>query len=256
MATPDTQQQLRAFVKRRHPLYHSMRAHWDFLVETYEGGRCWFDDNVFRYFKEGTQEFEARVKRAYRFNHSREVVDLVDKYLFKVSVTRNEEDAPESVKAFWKNATLKNLPIKDFIKRVSNRASVGGRPYVVVDSNKSASVKTVAEERASGARIYAYIVQPADVLDLSHDEQGELSWILIRERERDDADALNGTGAVTPRFRLWTRNGSQLFRAVDKKTRAPIDPDDKRVDQKDWEVEVAAEVVHGLGEVPVFRPTT
>jgi hypothetical protein len=93
--TADQDQQLRAFIKRRHPMFEAMRAHWCFLKETYEGGRSWFSQHIFKYLKEGDKEFAERKERAYRFNHTREVVDLVDKYLFKVEITRNEDDAPD-----------------------------------------------------------------------------------------------------------------------------------------------------------------
>ena len=62
---------------RRHPTYDGLKAHWDFVEQTYHGGRQWFVNNVFKYMREGTEEYEERVKRSYRFNHSREVVDMV-----------------------------------------------------------------------------------------------------------------------------------------------------------------------------------
>ena len=78
-------------VKRRHPEYETMLDHWNFLQATYSGGRGWFKDNVWRYHKEGDGEYKARVERAYRFNHSREVVNLVHKYIFKELIHRSEE---------------------------------------------------------------------------------------------------------------------------------------------------------------------
>ena len=82
-------------IKRRHPRYEAKLAHWDFLESTYEGGREWFRDNIFKYVKEGDDEFAERVKRAYRFNHTKQVVDLVDKHLFKIPVARRYDDAPQ-----------------------------------------------------------------------------------------------------------------------------------------------------------------
>jgi hypothetical protein len=38
------------------------------------------------------------LERAYRFNHTREVVNLINKYLFKEDIQRCEDDAPQSVK--------------------------------------------------------------------------------------------------------------------------------------------------------------
>ncbi len=98
------QRKLKKFLERRHPEYAEMLPHWEFLEDCYEGGREWFEKNIFRYIKEGESEYSDRLQRAYRFNHTREVVDLVNKYLFKMEISRSQ-DAPESVKRFWKEAT-------------------------------------------------------------------------------------------------------------------------------------------------------
>ena len=65
-----TDKQIKDLVARRHPEYEKKKEHWDFLASTYAGGRAWFNDNIFRYFKEGDQEFKERLERAYRFARS------------------------------------------------------------------------------------------------------------------------------------------------------------------------------------------
>jgi hypothetical protein len=234
----DRQKQLKKFLDRRHPLYEAMKCHWDFLAATYEGGRAWFGENVFRYIKEGDKEFAARVERAYRFNHSHEVVDLVGKYLFKIEVARNPE-APKSVQEFWKHATLQGQPIREFMRSVSTKASVFGRAWVVVDSTKTEDVLTVADEKAAGARVYAYVVEPQHVLDMSYDDLGSLNWILIHEVVRDDADPINSSGALKDQYRLWAKTYSQVF----------------KVERRGNKVVVIEEppVEHGLGLVPVLN---
>jgi hypothetical protein len=232
-----SQKQLQTFIKRRHPLYEQMQAHWDFLEQTYEGGRQWFVDNLHKYRKEGDQEYQDRLKRAYRFNHTREVVDLLDKYVFKIDIKRNE-DAPDYIKEFWKRSTLNGSPIADYMKRVSNRSSTFGRIWIVVDSTKTADVKSVADQKAADARCYSYIVKPRHVLDLSTDELGKLNWILIYETARDDADPLTSSGEIIERYRLWTRDASQLFTVVYQRGKPIILVDEP--------------VAHGLGVVPVF----
>ncbi|KVH64520.1 hypothetical protein WS89_04345 [Burkholderia sp. MSMB1072] len=232
-----SQKTLQQFIARRHPLYEAMKAHWDFLEETYEGGRAWFVANLHRYIKEGEKEYEDRLARAYRFNHSREVVDLLDKYVFKMEIQRNE-DAPDYVQRFWKRATLSDLPITEFMKRVSNRTSTFGRVWIVVDSTKSDEVQTIADEKATDSRVYAYIIKPQHALDMSFDQFGKLNWILFYETERDDGNPITSSGNVMERYRLWTRDSSQLFR-VEYKRGKPIIIED-------------APVKHGLGVVPVF----
>jgi hypothetical protein len=207
----DEQKKLKALIARRHPEYEEKIHHWKFLEDTYEGGRGWFEDNIFRYIKEGDQEYGDRVNRCYRFNHSREIVDLINKYLFKQNVTRSE-DAPESVKAFWKKATKSGLSITEFIKQASKRTSMQGRIGIVVDNTApKGKVLSKADEKAAGVRTYAYAVGPEQLLDYSFDQDGQLNWALIRECARDDSDPFESSGEEVDRFRLWTKDGWKLY---------------------------------------------
>lgn len=233
----DEQKRLKALIARRHPEYEEKVAHWDFLEDTYEGGREWFKDNIFRYIKEGDQEFGDRVNRAYRFNHSREVVDLINKYLFKQNVTRSE-DAPESVKKFWKKATKNGLSVKDLARQISKKTSMVGRVGIVVDTTApKGKVMSKADEKAAGVRTYAYVVGPEQLLDYSFDQDGQLNWALIRECVRDDADPMSSSGEETDRYRLWSKTDWKLYEEQTQGRKKVI----KLVDQGK----------HDLGVVPV-----
>lgn len=208
----DEQKRLKALVERRHPEYAEYLEHWKFLEATYDGGREWFSENVFRYIKEGDREFSERIKRAYRFNHCREVVDLINKYLFKQAIMRNEADAPPSVQTFWKKATKGGLTIKDFARQISKKTSMLGRVGIVVDTTApKGKVISKADEKKAGVRTYAYMVGPQQLLDYSFDEDGALNWVLIHECAREDADPFESSGEEKERFRLWTKTDWHLF---------------------------------------------
>lgn len=234
----DQQKSLKQLVERRHPEYDALIDHWNFLQATYEGGRAWFDDHIFKYLKEGDGEYKDRITRAYRFNHTREVVDLLNKYIFKMDISRSE-DAPDSIKGFWGNATKNGMPIEQFSREISRKSSIGGRIWVVVDSTNSEEVRTKADEKRAGARPFAYAVMPQHVLDFSYDEHGDLNWILIHEIGRDDDDPLESSGKLVNRYRLWTRTEWALFKE-EKQGRKTVIVEDGRGE-------------HGLGEVPVVR---
>lgn len=230
----DEQKKLKALIARRHPEYEEKIHHWEFLEETYEGGRGWFEDNIFRYIKEGDQEYADRVKRCYRFNHSREVVDLINKYLFKQNVTRSE-DAPESVKRFWEKATKSGLSITEFMRQASKRTSMQGRIGIVVDTTAPAGkVLSKADERAAGVRTYAYAVGPEQLLDYSFDQDGQLNWALIRECVRDDDDPFTSSGEEVDRYRLWTKKGWKLYEEKTQGRRKVV----VLVDEGDYEIGV------------------
>tara|TARA_B100002049_G_scaffold229299_1_gene204888 strand:+ start:7807 stop:9318 length:1512 start_codon:yes stop_codon:yes gene_type:complete len=225
-------------VKRRHPDYDAMKPHWDFVESTYRGGRAWFKDNVFKYHKEGRGEYRARVNRAYRFNHSREVVNLVSKYIFKGEILRNDEGASEVLRDFWHCATRDGQDISQFMRLVDTKSSTFGRIWVMTDSTATGGTKNLADQREQDARIYAYIVRPQNVLDVGYDRMGVPLWVLFLEHDRDDTDPLNCTGDVIEQYRLWTRNEWMLFQASGDEHDGPI-------------VQVASGV-HGLGVVPGF----
>lgn len=244
-------QKLLALVKRRHPMYVAMKPQWDFMESTYAGGRAWFSTNIFRYHKEGDQEYRERIERAYRFNHTREVVDLVNKYLYRAKPAR-KPDVPETLQAFWSNVDGKGTDIDDWARQVSLKASILGCPWVVVDNGltdvpenaSKAEIETLrAERRRAGLRAdpYAYLVRPQQVLDMAYGDDGQLLWILIEEMQRDDADPFDSSGRLKPRWRLWTRTHAYLVEA--QGTRRTLAENRLMISAR----------AHQLGVVPVLR---
>lgn len=252
MTTFDSQSReddsLLTFYGRVHPEYDDMLPHWRFCQSTYTGGPRWFAENIFRYHKEGEEEFKARVARAYRPNHTREVVDLVQKYIFKAEI-RRDESAPQVVQNFWKHATRSGQSVDDLMGEVSTGSAIAQRVAVVVDSAHRAArdedgtelAISEAEAEEAHAPIYAYVVMPWDILDYSFNEtDGQLNWIKLREYVRDDADPLHSTGETTERIRLWTRSEWLLFTRRNPETKGGKE-----------QVIIEAAGVHNLGEVPV-----
>ena len=163
---------------------------------------------------------------------------MVDKYLFKVSVARSD-NAPESVKRFWKEATLNRQSVTEFIKGVSKKGSIFGRAWIVIDNNKrSDETVSKADEKSGAVRTYAYVVEPEHALDMSYDDEGVLNWILIHEQIRDDEDPINSSGKMVDRYRLWERDQWTLFTA--------------HKDGKKVTIEIEGPFEHNLGIVPVI----
>ncbi|MER9176324.1 hypothetical protein NKH72_22350 [Mesorhizobium sp. M0955] len=239
-----TDDDLRSFYERRHPAFYALEPHWRFLKQTYEGGRAWFDENIFKFHKEGRREFNDRRKRAYRFNHTRETVDLVQKYLFKADIARSPQ-APQALQDFWARASRANLDIDALMRLASTANSVMGRSAIVVDNNLKPGAVTIAEAKAAGVRIYAYVVNAIDLLDYAYDEDGDgrLLWVKIREIFRDDKDPLTSDGCITERVRLWTRDGWILYEDQDVSPEGSKEPEMKVIQIDSG--------THELGRVPV-----
>jgi len=200
---------------RRHPTYEGLKTHWQFVEETYQGGRAWFKTNVFKYVREGDSEYKDRLDRSYRFNHTREVVDLVTKYVFKADISRSE-DAPIEIKKFWNKASKGGEEIDVLMRQVDRSVSTFGQPYIVVDSSavtpEEGGAISVADAERQNSRVYAYVVRPQDALDMSFDDQGNLNWILLHEIKRDDEDFFEQSHEEYGCYRLWTRTHSYLYR--------------------------------------------
>jgi hypothetical protein len=203
--------ELSKVIETKHPEYDFYLPEWLFYKDTYDGGRKWFEKNIHKYIKEGDDEYNERVSRAYRFNHTREVVDLVNKYIFKAEIAR-KEDAEEYVKSFWSNATLQKRDITHFMNITSALSSIYGRVWVVVDSNSPGGVLSQAQAKKLDSRVYCYTVAPTEVLDVSFADDGELNWIKILEASRDDSDPFEYTGEITKQVRVWTREAWYLFK--------------------------------------------
>lgn len=246
-------QELTRLVDRRHPDYVSMLPHWEFMEQCYLGGRKWFTENIFRYLKEGDGEFRDRVARAYRFNHTREVVDLVNKYLFRADIVRNKVDAPKSVVKFWERATLQGLSIDEFMRIASTKSSVGGRPWVIVDTTTTDIPENASVADVEDGKVYAYVVSPVDVLDMSYDETGELNWIIVREWFRDDADPYGDNEALLERFRLWTRNQWVLVGYRRDPGDTNVGSSRPKTEETKANLEIVDSGTHSLGVVPAVK---
>lgn len=252
----DNDEKASSFYHGRHPLYAQMTPHWRFLEATYRGGREWFEKNIFKYFKEGEQEHKQRIARSYRFNHTKEVVELVQKYLFKGQIKRNVDEAPDEIKKLWRSTTLGGHDISQFMRQVSIGNSIFGRVAVVVDNNfvsasETNSVRSVYDEKNLKGRIYVYMVKAPDILDYAWDEDGdgELLWIKLREIVRDDADPFTSSNQVKERVRLWTRTEWMLFEEVETEE-AVYDPSTGGMGKKK-NVVLKEKGANKLGFVPV-----
>jgi len=238
MAEKSKTNELEDLTQRVHPDYVAKLQHWHFMNDTYESPRDWFARNLFRFVREGDDTYYGRRERAYRFNHTREVVDLVNKYLFKNPPER-DQNVPEEVKRFRAKATLSGLTLEQFERQVSRKASIYGRVYVVLDNNaREGEIVTKADERKGKVRLYSYIVTPDQMRDCGFDRDGNYSWILISEKARNDESPFDD-GEVYEQFRLWTKNEWFLLKTVGEADATTV--------------EIVEQGVHGLGVVPVIK---
>jgi len=232
MTEETTQTEGLRLINRTHPEYNSLVTKWEFWQQSYLGGQGYIESNLFKYYKEGDEEFNARVERAYRENHSKRVVDIINSYLFKVPAARNAKTKNENFDRFQKNVDGRGRSINRFMKNASLWSSVMGRVYIMVDKMKLADGEqtgTAADNLK--APPYAYVVFPRDVMDIAFDGNGRVKWTIIRETYREDDDPFDAAESTCECYRLWTQEEWVLF-------------DDKG--------EETGRDAHGLGIVPMI----
>ena len=205
-------------VKRRHPEYDEQKPHWNFCELSYRGGREYITaGNVFRYFKEGGKDYADRLKRTYRANHTKRVVDTVNLHLFRNPPQRSDELANDAVKKFWLDPRGDDKgDINAFMKSVDQWLSVYGIIYIVVDNTPFVGESEADAQDAS--KPYAYILPPQRLLDVSFDQKGEIVWATVAEDRREAEDPFTSSGDVKCDVRLWMKNEWYLFSEEEQPT--------------------------------------
>lgn len=201
--------QVSRITSRFHPDYANMETKWRFWLDSYEAT---LDEYALKYLfrneKEGSDEFRSRRERAYRENHTKRVVDLVNSYLFKEPPTRRTEN--KQVESFLKSVDGRGTDMNQFMKTVSVYAALLGRTYVVVDKTPVPAPTGTHLDNLE-AEVYCYMVLPQDVTDIAFDDRGQVKWAVVREVSRDDDDPFTSTGDFEYRYRLWQRGEWTLF---------------------------------------------
>ncbi len=188
-----TDKQIKDLVARRHPEYIKKKstgisspAH---TLAGVPGSMTTFSDTSKKVIRSSRSVWNAPTASI-----TPEVVNLINKYLFKEDIHRNVEEAPEPIQKFWKRATRQNVSIDGFMSALDLQSSIYGRVWVVVDSTMDSDAESVADEKKKDVRAYAYWISPQQMLDMAWDDDGNLIWALIVEVARDDQDPFTSSG--------------------------------------------------------------
>ena len=195
---------------RTHPNYLKYSKLWKFYTESYVGGEDYFESHLVQYYKEGDTSYSNRLKRAYRENYSKAVIDTINSYLFKEPATRHLGD--ERLEKFFMNIDGHGKDIGQFMKSASIMSSILGRVYVITDKTKLPADKVTGTKRDDlESSCYCYFVSPACVKDVAFDNFGRVKWAIIEESYRDDDDPETSSGDIETRTRVWGKDGWVLY---------------------------------------------
>lgn len=148
-------------------IYNQMIDEWQFLLQSYQGGKTYRDaGHLTRYQLETQQEYGVRLQTTPIPNHCQSVISVYNSFLFRESPERNFnglENMPE-LQDFLKDADLDGRSLDAFMKDVATWSSVFGHAWIMV-SKPDVGAITRADEISAGVRPYLSLLTPVSVLD-------------------------------------------------------------------------------------------
>ena len=176
-------------ITREHPDYVARKRAWGMYRDLYAGGER-MRANASEYLEQRQREpgavYRERLSKVFYENYIGSIVDWYAATLFRREPVLGFEGHNESGKQFFRefveDCDRRGTSLTDFMRSRLIEALVGGASYVLVDFPKvDGVVESRAAEDASG-RSRAYLVGYGveDVINWSHDEQGNLEWVVLR----------------------------------------------------------------------------
>ncbi len=176
-------------INREHPEYVLNKAMWKKYRVLYSGGEQ-MHEHAFEYLvrrnKEPNDVYQERLCRVFYENYIGSIIDWYAATLLRREPTLLFDGANDAGKQFYnefaEDCDLKGTSLSDFFRLQLVHALVFGRTYIALDFPRFAQPATNrAEEDASGiSRAFLVEYTPDEVINWSHDEDGNLAWIVMR----------------------------------------------------------------------------
>ncbi len=176
-------------ITREHPDYVARKRTWKMYRDLYAGGER-MRESAAEYLEQRQKEpghvYRERLGKVFYENYVGSIVDWYSATLFRREPLLSFEGHNDSGKQFFadfvEDCDRRGTALSDFLRNRLIEGLVGGASYILVDFPKvDGVVDSRAEEDASG-RSRAYLVGYAveDVINWSHDDQGNLDWVVLR----------------------------------------------------------------------------
>lgn len=191
--------------------------------------------------------YEERKRRAIYLPYAGEIVgELVAQLGDDEALIRSEPNADPFFEELAKNCDRQRSSLTTYVQHAVRTALVQRCAWTLVDLppvvEDAASLGE--QERAGALRAYLVALDTASVLDWEEDEEGKLTWALVRSLRSTRTGPEDDRSQVTERFTRYDREGWQRYEITYPARRPPRSKD---------MVPLAAEGVHSFGEVPLVR---
>ena len=241
---------IQLLVESPHPIFKDNANYWDFLLQSYEGGKNYCNayisgpnaasqgllswaltrafkvfagsrevksnvsGNLFMHPKEREVDYYDRLRMSYYYNFCAPIIDIYTDHLFKQAVDEDFGDIENEVMERAENIDNKQSSINEFRKEMADLAQIYGHIFVITDSPQfSGDVKTKQDLINNGLYPYFTFHHPQNILNWALDEFGYPYWVLVRESLDFNLDPFNYSKdkLVKFRYRLWTRQEWVLY---------------------------------------------
>ena len=236
---------IRDLIENPHPIFTSNYQFWNFLLDSYEGGKDYsqaqmyyakptgtgrdlkmqlfagsnnavttLGGNLFKHPKETSNDYSNRLAMSYYYNFCAPIIDIYTDHLFKQPINEDFGSIEELVEERKENIDNKQSSINEFRKDMAEMAQVYGHIFVITDSlSYEGDVLSLADVFSNNLLPYFTIHHPQNILNWALDEFGSPYWVVVRECLDGNEDPFNYDKQRLEliRYRLWTRKEWVLY---------------------------------------------
>ena len=239
-------------INREHPEYVLKKAMWKKYRVLYSGGES-MREHAFEYLvrrnKEPNDVYQERLCRVFYENYIGSTIDWYAATLLRREPALIFDGTNESAKQFYnefaEDCDLKGTTLSEFFRQQLVHTLVFGKTYIALDFPRSSQpAANRAEEDATGmSRAFLVEYTPDEVINWSHDKNGNLAWIVIRTScLRQEKVTDSGWRRET----RWIHYDQQNFRIYSSVEGGDVKSDIQLIDE-------GRHALAAQGRVPVFQ---
>ncbi len=239
-------------IDREHPDYVAKKAMWKSYRDLYTGGehlKQHASEYLVRRHREPMDVYAERLSRVFYENYIGSIVDWYASTLFRREPVLTFEGQNEAAKRFFggfiEDCDQRGTALTDFVRRQFVDSLVCGASYALVDFPRvSRRPENRAEEETLGAsRAYLVDYRAEDIINWSHDDHGNLEWVVIRTEDLRKERVEDAEWKAETRWAYYDKQRFRVYRRADS--------GDEKSKPK-----LVDEGLHGLarlGQVPLFQ---
>src|SRR2546430_168481 len=201
-------------LESKHVLYDQYHLQWGDWYNWYAGKMI--ENYIYRHYRERVENFCQRQKRAYYYNYTGSIVDLIASFVYSKTVARSFFRQDEKLaqqehiekNEFWTDCDLRHSSINEFMQKIFVFSQIWGFIDVVVDMPKTPE-EIVNEQQRLDANIrpYLYHILPTNMLNWEEDDKGEFLWVRWCERMDKQYNPFVPKPNITiMKYTTWTRD--------------------------------------------------